>query len=188
MAKKQHSRLMGMVIVGVLSALVFALSWVSIPFADGARLHLGNVMCLVSGVIFGPLAGGMASGIGSMLFDFTNPIYFSDFWITFLTKFAMGFIAGLLANKLPKKIPNAARVLIAGLVGQITYIILYLGKNAIQQLLLGSALPAIWGVVSVKGITSLINGAVAVVACTLLAPPLSAALKAAKILNKNNNK
>ena len=86
-------------LIGILSALVFALSLIQIPIplamGDNTRIHLGNIMCLLAGVLFGPLAGGLAAGFGSMLFDFTNPLYVSEFWITFLTKGTMGLVAGL---------------------------------------------------------------------------------------------
>ena len=64
--------------VGLLSALVFVFSWVQIPIGDVARIHLGNVFCALSGLLFGPLVGGLASGFGSMLFDFTNPAYIAE--------------------------------------------------------------------------------------------------------------
>ena len=79
-------------IIGLLSALVFVFSWIQIPLGEVARIHLGNVFCVLSGLLFGPLAGGLASGFGSMLFDFTNPLYISESWITFITKFFIGFL------------------------------------------------------------------------------------------------
>ena len=85
------------VLVGVLAALVFALSSVEIviplSLGDGTRIHFGNIMCLLAGVLFGPLTGGLAAGFGSMIYDLTHPLFISEFWITFLTKFAMGFVA-----------------------------------------------------------------------------------------------
>lgn len=62
-------------VTGLLSALVFVFSWIQIPIGEVARIHLGNVFCALSGLLFGPLTGGLASGFGSMLFDFTNPLY-----------------------------------------------------------------------------------------------------------------
>ena len=72
---KQHEKVKKIAVTGLLSALVFLFSWVQIPIGDVARLHLGNVFCALSGLLFGPLVGGIASGFGSMLFDFTNPAY-----------------------------------------------------------------------------------------------------------------
>ncbi len=169
------------VLVGMLSALVFALSSVEIliplSFGDGTRIHFGNIMCLLSGVLFGPMVGGLASGFGSMIYDLTHPLYITEFWITFLTKFAMGALAGLLAQKTFAKLHSVPRVLLAGLGGQLGYLVLYLAKTAIQQHFV-NGLP--WqgvGVVLVgKLAVSGFNGLMAVVCCTLLAPPLAAAL------------
>ena len=86
-------------VTGLLSALVFVFSWIQIPIGEVARIHLGNVFCALSGLLFGPLTGGLASGFGSMLFDFTNPLYIAESWITFITKFFIGFLAGLIAHQ-----------------------------------------------------------------------------------------
>ena len=86
-------------VTGLLSALVFVFSWIQIPIGEVARIHLGNVFCALSGLLFGPLTGGLASGFGSMLFDFTNPLYIAESWITFITKFFIGFLAGLIAHR-----------------------------------------------------------------------------------------
>ena len=90
-------------IIGLLSALVFVFSWVQVPVGDVGRVHLGNVFCALSGLLFGPLTGGLASGFGSMLFDFTNPLYIAESWVTFLTKFFIGFLAGLIAQRGEKR-------------------------------------------------------------------------------------
>lgn len=170
-----------LVLVGVLSALVFALSSVEIliplSIGEGTRIHFGNIMCLLSGVLFGPLVGGLAAGFGSMIYDLTHPLYISEFWITFLTKFAMGAITGLLGKNVLAKAPGAPRALLAGLGGQLSYLVLYLGKTAIQQRFV-NGIP--WNGVTLVLISKLVvsgfNGLVAVACCTLLAPPLALAL------------
>lgn len=48
-------------VTGLLSALVFVFSWIQIPIGEVARIHLGNVFCALSGLLFGPLTGGLAS-------------------------------------------------------------------------------------------------------------------------------
>ena len=42
-------------VTGLLSALVFVFSWIQIPIGEVARIHLGNVFCALSGLLFGPL-------------------------------------------------------------------------------------------------------------------------------------
>ena len=71
-------------VTGLLAALVFIFSWIQIPIGQIARIHLGNVFCALSGLLFGPFTGGLASGFGSMLFDLTNPAYIAECWICLL--------------------------------------------------------------------------------------------------------
>ena len=120
-------------IIGLLSALVFIFSWVQIPIGQIARVHLGNVFCALSGLLFGPLVGGLSSGFGSMLFDFTNPVYIAESWITFITKFFIGFLAGLIAHR-GGKAPTLHRDVLGAAVGSVTYILLYLTKSFIFML------------------------------------------------------
>lgn len=175
MQHKAKFDIRSLVLIGVMSALVFTLSWVSIqiPLAmgDNTRIHFGNIMCLLSGVLFGPVVGGLSAGIGSMLYDFTNPLYFSEFWITFLTKFAMGCVAGLLANRALPKLPSFPRMLVGAIGGQFTYIVLYLGKSLIMQhYVYGNPWAAAWVVAAGKVVVSSVNGVIAVIGCVLLAP------------------
>ncbi len=187
MSKRLNLRVM--VLVGMLSALVFALSLLEIRIplavADQTRLHLGNVMCLLAGVLFGPLVGGLSAGIGSMVYDLINPLYISEFWITFLTKFAMGFLAGFVAHYLLKNSPAALRYVGAGLCGQGAYIALYLLKTLIMQhFVYGVPLQGAWVVVGTKAVVSSINGIIAVVACVVLAPILQAGLSSSGLLKQ----
>ena len=88
--------------IGVMAALVFVTTnFLSIKIPVGAgqtQIHMGNVMCILSGLLFGPVSGGLASGIGSMLVDLMNPAWAPEFWITFINKFVMGFVAGLISH------------------------------------------------------------------------------------------
>ncbi len=55
---------------------------------------MGNVLCLLSGMLLGPLQGGFAAGIGSMFFDLTNPAYITSAPFTFAFKFVMAWLCG----------------------------------------------------------------------------------------------
>lgn len=178
------------VLVGVLSALVFALSSLEIPIAigDGTRIHFGNIMCLLSGVLFGPVVGGLSAGFGSMIYDLTHPLYIAEFWITFLTKFAMGFVAGWLAQRPLAHMRAVPRALLAGLGGQVLYVALYAGKTAIfQHFVYGNPWNATLLVVAGKAGISAINGLMAVACCAVLAPPLAAALDKAGLFRKRQH-
>ncbi|NMA06377.1 MAG: ECF transporter S component, partial [Ruminococcaceae bacterium] len=60
-----------------MAALTFVFTMffrIDIPTPLGkTMLHLGNVMCLLSGLLFGPVRGGLAGGIGSMMYDLFDP-------------------------------------------------------------------------------------------------------------------
>lgn len=170
-------------IIGLLSALVFVFSWVQIPLGDVARIHLGNVFCALAGLLFGPLTGGLASGFGSMLFDFTNPLYIAESWITFITKFFIGFLAGLIAQRgeartLAKDVAGAAA-------GSGAYVVLYLLKSFIMKYWIEHQA---WGAVQTqlitKGVTSLVNAVLAVVVSVLLVKAVRPALYRAGVLQK----
>ncbi len=168
-------------VIGLLSALVFIFSWVQVPIGQIARVHLGNVFCALSGLLFGPLVGGLSSGFGSMLFDFTNPVYIAESWITFITKFFIGFLAGLIAHR-GGKAPTLHRDVLGAAVGSVTYILLYLTKSFIFMTIEGQATGAIWSGLVLKGATSLLNAVFAVLFSVLLAKLLRPALTRAGIL------
>ncbi|MEG0769783.1 MAG: ECF transporter S component [Ruthenibacterium sp.] len=178
--KKSKFTVRELAVIGLLSALVFVFSWLQIPLGTVARIHLGNVFCALSGLLFGPLAGGLAAGFGSMLFDLTNPAYIAECWITFLTKFFIGFLAGAIAQR--GKISLKTDVLGAA-VGSGAYVGLYLTKSFIMMHFIeGQAMGAIQLQLITKGITSLINAVLAVIVSVLLARLTRPALRRAGIL------
>ena len=135
--EKKRFTVKDMAMVGVLAALVFAASSMSIPIptaVDNTRLHLGNVMCLLSGFLVGPVPGGLAAGIGSLFFDLTNPLYIKDAPFTFLFKFLMAFVCGKIAYAGNAQGLHVRRNLGAGTAGAFTYVALYLSKNFIMNL------------------------------------------------------
>lgn len=122
-------------IIALFAALVLVASKIEFRIYD-TRLHFGNAMCLLSGFVLNPLSAGLASGIGSLFFDvlFYPNSFGVDFFITFINKFAMGFICSLSFNMLCKtKINKTMALVISGTLGQITYIILYIGKTFIER-------------------------------------------------------
>ncbi len=82
-------------------------------------------------------------------------------------------MAGLITGGKACKTP---RTLLACAVGSYAYTVLYLTKDFIRDLLLGGAVETAIADVSVKAVTSLSNGTLAIVVAALLAPALRAAL------------
>ena len=129
-------------LIGILSAMVFALTkFISIPIPSPlgkTALSVGNSMCILSALLFGPGIGGLAAGIGNALVDLSDPAWAPEFWITFINKFAMAFAAGLVMHKVHLG-SEKIRIWIAGVCGALTYCLLYVVKNIILPKLNGTA-------------------------------------------------
>lgn len=173
---EKRRRLYALVAVGLMSALVYAGNYMSIPLVNETRVHLGNSMCLLAGLLFGGAIGGLSSGIGGALYDLFNPLYTLSAPYTFFSKFAMGWAAGKLNRSGIKS--EFAKTLTAAISGQIVYIILYLGKAFAEQLILGNPVETAASVMIAKASASVTNGVLAVIISVPLYFALKKALKA----------
>ena len=178
---EQRKKLLFMVSVGMMAALVFVGNYlqfkIPVSIGDVTRVHLGNSMCLLAGLLFGPGVGGLASGIGAGLYDLFDPVYLVSAPYTFCSKFAMGFLAGLLGRAAFRKEGKSRvlQVILAGVVGQLAYIFLYLLKSYVTLRLVGTASQAAFLAVIPKIAASTVNAVAAVV----ISVPLSIALRKA---------
>lgn len=167
-----------------LTSLFIALVYISTSIYMGShdtfRFHLGNSMCLLAAFILPPVYGGLASGIGSMLFDITsyqNPtLGVFAYVITFATKFVMAFVAGVVFREINKRVsPKDALIqysvdaILGGTIGEIAYIILYAIKTYVERhFVMGVinevAIPIVIGKVG----TAVFNAIAAVIISTIL--------------------
>ena len=169
----------------VLAALMAALTIVGsairitmpIDIAGTTSFHLGNIMCALSGILLGPWLGGAAAGLGSFLYDMTNPLYVSEAWITFLTKGAYGLIPGLVML-LWKKNWGYYKAAIAAAAGAVTYAALYLAKTFYWSGIFKQGLTAQAALLTVisKIPATVFNAAVAVIFAPILAVAIRKAL------------
>lgn len=160
------------VFIGLMAAIVFVVSMFRFPFL-GSKIHFGNTMCLLSGLLFGPISGGLSAGIGSTLVDVTSGYPFWEAIITFVSKFAMGAVAGLIGCLLRKKASTRAVrivfVVIGGIAGAVSYVFLYMLKHFVLQLFVyGSSWEATMTVLASKFPASAINAGFAIVCAPLL--------------------
>lgn len=120
--------------VGVMAALVFAASKLAIPFL-GSKVHFGNTLCILSGLLFGPLTGALAAGIGSGFTDLLSGYGPQDILITFVSKFAMAAVAGGIMRTIRdgKQVRRSVTAVIASVVGAWTYVGLYMLKHLILR-------------------------------------------------------
>jgi len=82
--------------MAVLTAVVTSAFRFPVPETNG-YINLGDTMVMLSGVLFGPLVGGIAGGVGSALADLPGYAGWAPF--TLLIKGAEGFVAGLFARR-----------------------------------------------------------------------------------------
>ena len=162
----KNKKLATIVAVGLMAALCFVGNYLQIKIPNGVlitRIHFGNSMCLLAGLLFGAVPGGLAAGIGAGLYDLLDPVYIISAPFTFLSKFAMGYICGYLA-KSEKRLGNeTAHVAVSGIIGQLTYILLYICRTyAVQRLAYGSAVQTAITASATNLLTSSINAVVAV--------------------------
>lgn len=159
---------------------------IKVPSVVGtSAFHLGNIMCALSGILLGPWLGGLASGFGSALYDILlDPMYFSECWITFLTKAAYGVVAGLVAGGVKGRWNQGyVRAILATAAGAVTYAVLYLLKTCFYSGMLEKGLNltgAMWGTVDKLPATTF-NMIVAIIGAPLLAVTISKALKKARL-------
>lgn len=181
MGKKLNARTLAF--LGLMAALVFATSnlRITIPLpVDKAAIHFGNVCCVLSGLLLGPL-GGLASGVGSFFFDLFDPRYASEAFITLFNKFFIGFVAGLISHWKGRRGDQVGRNIAAGVAGSMTYVVLYMVKTWIygEYVFSLEAESAMMLYFLPKLLTSVVNGVVAVA----VAVPLAAVLR--KALDRN---
>ncbi len=164
---------------GLLAALTVAGSAVRITIpveiAGPTDFHLGNIVCALCGILLGPGLGGLAAGMGSAIYDMTNPLYISECWITFLTKGAYGVAAGLVA----RNVKGYRGDLLASITGALTYAMLYLGKTYLYggRILGGMTHTAALLATATKLPATIFNAVVPIVCAPLLASAIRRALE-----------
>ena len=182
MEKKQKISTRKIVFVALMAALTVAGSalriTLPIDIAGTTSFHLGNIMCALSGLLLGPWLGGLAAGLGSAIYDMTNPLYISECWITFLTKGAYGLAVGLVVWKAKDKW-GYGRAAVATVAGALTYAVLYLAKSYFYSglLLKGLTPAAALTTVIAKLPATTFNAVIAIVVAPFLAVNIRAALE-----------
>ena len=143
-------------------ALVVIGSRIYVGTHDTFRFHLGNSMCLLAAFVLPPIYGGLAAGVGSMLFDIIFYTSGPACLITLVTKFVMGYVAGVFFQK-------TKNVILAGIVGEIAYIILYALKTYIERrFVLSMPFEAVLPIVLTKVGASVFNAIAAVIISTIV--------------------
>lgn len=160
--------------IGVLSAMVFAANFLSIPIGDITRIHFGNVFCVLSGLLLGPISGGLCAGLGGFFYDLFNPLYAAEAPITFAMKFVLGALVGVIAHSGKSYGTNRTKNIIGAVVGSLGYVVVYLFKNFINEFyFLRNPIETVTTKLIIKGTSSIVNGMTAVIVALILLPIFS---------------
>jgi uncharacterized membrane protein len=109
---------------GVMAALCFVATYsIMIPIpATSGYFNVGDVFVIISGLVFGPLVGGLAGGIGSALSDLVGGYsFFVPF--TLIIKGCEGLVAGYVGGRLATAKLN--RIILAWALGGLCVVMGY---------------------------------------------------------------
>ncbi|MBQ3049207.1 MAG: ECF transporter S component [Oscillospiraceae bacterium] len=176
------------VVIGLMAAVCFVTTYflrIEIPTPAGpTNIKIGNVFCLLAGLLFGGWRGGLAAGIGSMFFDIVNPAYITSAPFTLVFFFMMGFVAGLVSHMGGRNGKSLTFNIIGALGCALSYFVLHISKSVIELLIAGSDFTAALVACSTKMITSGINVVTATVLSVIIVIHLRLALEKAGVYKK----
>ena len=168
-------------IIGVMAAIIFVATYfIKIPIqtpTGPSMIKIGNIFCLLAGMLFGGVRGGLAAGIGSMFYDLLDPLFISSAPFTLISFFAMAFVCGTISNGFSRKGEKTIYNIIGAIVGALSYVVLYVLKSTIALVILGSQFAPAFISTIPKMLTSLVNAGIAVIFAIILFPMVKKALK-----------
>lgn len=186
--KKNDNQLTRIVFGAVMAAIICVITLFRIPLGQ-SKVHFANAMCLLAGLLLGPVTGGLSAGLGSALYDVLFGGYGPlDAVITFVSKFAMAWVTAVLFRAFMKKYKDPAAketvlpLVISCVIGALTYVALYMLKTWIFKMYV-EPVPAetIPTVMIAKLGPSLINAAFAIVVAPVFYHAVLPALKSTGI-------
>lgn len=190
---KQSRLILKLCLTAMMTALVFLSNYlrITMPIAVGGvtAFTLANIMCALSGILVGPDWGFVAAGLGSFLYDLTNPNYAAEAPITFLTKGMYGLVAGLVlylvfVRLLKKEKDSYIPQLVSAACAAVAYMLVYSVKVFFYNgMVIEGYATAVqcWAIVVAKLPSTLVNGVLAAVFAPILGVALCKALKAAHL-------
>ena len=189
--KNSNALITRIVFAGVMAAIICVITTFRIPLGQ-SKVHFANSMCLLSGLLLGPVWGGTAAGLGSAIYDVLLGGYsFFDALITFVSKFAMAWVTGILYQKwvLSREEKswkeNLLPLIVSCVLGALTYVALYMLKTWLFKLYVEPVpVDTIPGIMVAKLGPSLINAVFAIVTAPIFFHAVRPALKAGGILKQ----
>ena len=183
--RKNKMSAVSLCFAAVMAAMVYVVTLFRFPLF-GSMVHFANAVCLLSGMLLGPLQGGIAAGLGSALYDALAGGYdFINVLITFVSKFAMAFVCGAIINHSSRGKDRVDHTLLAAICGALTYVLLYMLKTYVyNQFVYGYPMDVVLETMLSKFIPSIINAGVAIVAAPLFYHAVLPALRASGLLKR----
>ena len=174
-----------LVLTAMLAALVCVVTFYRFPLL-GSKVHFANAMCLLSGLLMGPVPGGLAAGLGSALYDGLYGGYdFIQCMLTFVSKFLMAGVCAKIAFSGGRQAKSHGWNIAASIIGALTYVALYMLKTFVYQFFVyGYPMETALLTMGEKLVASLINAVVAMIAAPILYTALSRALEHGGLLKK----
>ena len=188
------------VFIAVMAAVIYVLTLFRFPLG-GSKVHFANAACLLSGLLFGPVSGGLAAGLGSGLYDLLNGYGIDEALITTVSKFLMAFICALIAGTYKNReltvsstgfveiykelLHHAPRIVAGSVIGALSYVALYMLKHLVYQTLVyGNSVSAALAVMVSKLPASLINAVFAMLVAPVLYAAILPPLKKAGLMDR----
>lgn len=183
--KKRNQKFYLLLYLAMMAAMVFVCTFISIPIYTPAKtmIKAANGICLLAGLLFGGW-GGLASGIGSMIFDLFDPVFIVDAPITLIRFGLMGMVCGLISHAGGAKGERFSRNLLGTIVGTLFSLVMYISYSVVKLVVAGSVMDAAIAAVVPKMITGGINAVIAVLLSMVLIKPVRKAMRAAHMLDK----
>ena len=182
--KQKSIGILNITFMAMMAAMVYVVTLFRFPLL-GSKVHFANAVCLLSGILLGPLQGGLAAGIGSALYDAVAGYDVINVLITLVSKFAMAWVCGAVFHSRENRRDRIDGTALACVLGAITYVALYMLKTFIyNKFVYGYPIDAVGATMISKLIPSLINAAAAVVAAPLFYHAVLPALRSSGLLKR----
>ena len=187
-SKNQLTRI---VFGAVMAAIICVITLFRIPLGQ-SKVHFANAMCLLAGLLLGPVTGGLSAGLGSALYDVLFGGYdFLNAAITFVSKFAMAWVTAMIFGAWKKKHGNpefretVLPLVLSCIAGSLTYVALYMLKTWIFKMYVEPVpVDTIPSVMVAKLVPSLINAAFAIVVAPVFYHAVLPALKSTGVFRR----
>ena len=173
------------VFIAMLAAVVCVVTFFRFPLL-GSKVHFANTMCLLSGLLMGPVAGGLAAGFGSGLYDALWGGYdIIQCLITFVSKFIMAWLCAKIAFSGGREAKSHGWNVAACIIGALSSVGLYMLKTFVyQKFVYGFPAETVWATMLSKLPGSLVNAVVAMIVAPILYTAIGGALERGGLLRK----